>query len=393
MPIKKNRPTPTGLPGIVQDGPERFLVSKWWTDPRTGRRRKRERVVSTLAEAVLVREQLAGSEPTTRPTRQRFGGFAEQWLEENADRVEQSTLDRYTGSLAHATVAFGQYYVDALLASDIRSWQRRMTKKFENPTINGWVRVLRVVLDDPVADGILAINPARKVKTLPEGRTKGKRGTALTLKQFRQVLDTIPDLVARKKISEDVARMIMTVAWTGMRRGELLEIRWTDIVDGELKVERSVYRRHGKSTKTDDPRRITIVKPLEEVFTEQRQWLLKNQHPGLASGLIFPADLRHAKAGATRRGVEKLSWYRSSSVLDAPLGKVVKAAKVPPISPQSFRRTWENLLRQAGVDLLVRRALAGWRTEKAQGIYATVDREERDQAAFAVADFVLGGQG
>ena len=393
MPIKKNRPTPTGLPGIVQDGPERFLVSKWWTDPRTGRRRKRERVVSSLAEAVAVREQLVGSRPTTRPTRLRFGGFAEQWLKENADRVEQSTLDRYTGSLAHATVAFGQYYVDAMLASDIRSWQRRMTKKFENPTINGWVRVLRVVLDDPVADGILAINPARMVKTLPEGRTKGKRGTALTLKQFRQVLGTIPDLAARKKIAEDVARMIMTAAWTGMRRGELLEIRWTDIVDGELKVERSVYRRHGKSTKTDDPRRITIVDPLEEVFTEQRQWLLKNQHPGLASGLIFPADPRHAKAGATRRGVEELSWYRSPSVLDAPLAKVVKAAQVPPISTQSFRRTWENLLRQAGVDLLVRRALAGWRTDKAQGIYATVDREERDQAAVSVVDFVLGGQG
>jgi len=126
---------------------------------------------------------------------------------------------------------------------------------------------------------------------------------------------------------------------------------------------------------------------------EQRRWLLREQHPGLASGLIFPANPRHAKASATRRGVEELCWYRSASVLDRPLVKVVEAAEVPPISTQSFRRTWENILRQAGVDLLVRRALPGWRTEEAQGIYATVDREERDQAAISVVDFVLDGQG
>ena len=392
MPIKKNRPRPTGLPGIVQDGPKRFLVSKWFTDPRTGKRRKKERVVTSLAEAVTVREQLSGNEPTKRPSRQRFADFVESWLKENKGRLALSTGERYTTAFAHAMVAFGQYYLDALEVRGLRSWHRRMATNNATSTANGWLRVLRVALDDPVADGILARNPARMVKTLPEGRTRGKRGTALTLKQFRQVLVTIPEMAARKDISRDVARMLRTVAWTGMRRGELLEIRWTDIEDGELKVERAVYRRRGKSTKTDDPRRVTIVGPLEEVFTEQRQWLLKNQHPGLASGLIFPATPQHARAGATRRGVEELSWYRSASVLDAPLAKVVEAAGVPPISTQSFRRTWENLLRQAGVDLLVRRALAGWRTEKAQGIYATVDREERDQASAAVVDFVLGGE-
>ncbi len=393
MPIKKNRPTPTGLPGIVQDGPERFLVSKWFTDPRTGKRRKKERVVTSLAEAVVVREQFADSGPTIRPTRQRFGDFVELWLEENADRLAASTLERYTGSLAHATVAFGQFYLDALLPSDIRRWQRRMAKYYANPTTNSWIRVLRVLLDDPVADGVLANNPARMVKTLPEGRTKGKRGTALSLKQFRQLLGAIPEVVASKEISPDIGRMIQTLAWTGMRRGELLELRWSDIQDGELKVERAVYRRQSKGTKTDDPRRVSVVKPLELAFTEQRRSLIREQHPGLASGLIFPADLRHAKASASRRGVDTLCWYRSPSVMDKPLAKVAEAAEVPPISCQSLRRTWENILRQAGVDMLVRRALAGWRTEKAQGIYATVDREERDQAAVSVVDFVLGSQG
>ena len=69
---------------------------------------------------------------------------------------------------------------------------------------------------------------------------------------------------------------------------------------------------------------------------------------------------------------------------------MVKEARITDISGHSLRRTWENLLRAAGVDQLVRRALAGWRSEKAQAIYATVAREERDAAGSAVVSLVEG---
>ncbi len=184
--------------------------------------------------------------------------------------------------------------------------------------------------------------------------------------------------------------MLIVAAWTGMRKGELLALRWVDIVDGELRVERSVHKRSEKATKTDDPRRVTIVEPLKRVLSEQRQWLFTTQHPGLQSGLVFPASPRHAKAGASRRGVDEVSWYRSSSVFHGPLGKVVDEAGIPAISMHSLRRTFENLQRKAGVEQLVRRAVSGWRTEEAQGIYATVDREDRDRAAAAVTEYVLG---
>ena len=41
---------------------------------------------------------------------------------------------------------------------------------------------------------------------------------------------------------------------------------------------------------TDDPRRITISEPLREILDAQRRWLLENQHPGLASALVFLPD-------------------------------------------------------------------------------------------------------
>jgi integrase len=99
--------------------------------------------------------------------------------------------------------------------------------------------------------------------------------------------------------------------------------------------------------------------------------------------------LVQARAGATRRGADRLSWYRSPSIFQKPLLKVVKASGITDISAHSLRRTWENLLRVAGVDQLVRRAMAGWRTEKAQAIYATVDRSERDEAAKSMVRLVM----
>ena len=158
MPIKKNRPKPTGVPGISQDGPNRFLVRARWTDPRTGRRRKREGVAASLAE----------------------------------------------------------------------------------------------------------------------GRTKGPRGRGLGVDEFRRFLAAANDLQGKER-SEDISRLLQTLAWTGMRKGEALALRWSDIVDGEIHVVRSVWHRQEKPTKTDDPRRVTVVAPLAAIFEEQRRWLFSTQ--------------------------------------------------------------------------------------------------------------------
>lgn len=85
-----------------------------------------------------------------------------------------------------------------------------------------------------------------------------------------------------------------------------------------------------------------------------------------------------------------MHWYRSASSLDKPLAKVVAAAKLLSVSLHSFGGRYENLLTKAGVDQLVRRSLAGWRSQDAQDIYACVDRDERDQAARAVLQLVHG---
>lgn len=390
MPRRQARPKPTSVPGIVQDGPNRFVVRARWRDEK-GRRRKREGVAATFAEAVALKTELLGTEaPGVQPTRQRYRSFAKQWYVTHRDEVSPSTQKWWEGALAHTMVGLGACYVDSLVPRDIRAWRNKSKKKVATSTVNGWHRVLKLVLDEAVEDGLLEANPARAIKALHEGRTKGPRGTSLNAEEFRRFI-RMTQLLACMEISPDVARFILTLAWTGMRKGEARALRWSDYRDGELHVERSVWGRFEKATKTDDPRRVVVVQPLAEILDSQRRWLLRNQHPGLSSNLMFPASPRHAKAGAARRGGDaEVSWYKSSSVVAEPLKRIVAAAQIPPICAHSLRRTWENLLRRAGVDQLVRKSLAGWRTDEAQAIYATVDREERTAAGAAVVRLVMG---
>jgi integrase len=385
---KKTRPKKTRIPGIMQIDSGKFLVRVRKTDKRTGRRRKIERMVETFPKAVALQEKLkAGDTLGGRRTRERFGDYAEGWIELRASRLAPSTKQTYVTNLARAVEAFGSFYLDGLQPSDVRSWQARCVGKFGAVTLNNWLRLLRQVLDDAVADGILKSNPAKAIKALPEGRTGGRRGTALSLEEFRRFLGVVERMAGSGELSGDLGRLVVVLAWTGLRIGEGLALKWTDLVEGEVYVRRSVWRGIEKSTKTGEIRRVAVVEPVAVALSEQRRWLVATQHPGLASALVFPADRSHALGGARRRGGE-VSWYRAPSCLQKPLRKIAAAARAPEVSPHSLRRTFENLTRLAGVDGMVRRAVAGWRSEEVQGIYAGVGREEREAAGAAMLRLV-----
>jgi integrase len=193
-----------------------------------------------------------------------------------------------------------------------------------------------------------------------------------------------------KGLAPDVARLVYTGLLTGCRRGELLALKWDDCRSGELHVTRSVFKRAEKPTKSEEPRLVPVSDELAAILDGQRRWLLQTQHPGLASALVFPASPRHARAGATRREVAQPSWYRSPSVLDRPLRRICQAAGIPEVSAHALRRNYENVLRRCGVDSVVRRDIAGWRSEKVQDIYGRVDANERRAAAQSMARLVLG---
>lgn len=389
MPIKKSEAVPTGVPGIKRDGPDRFLVVATWNDPKSGRRRKREGIAPTFEEAVVLRRRLRTEAGREQPTRMRLGDFAPLWLRKKKGELALTTVERYVTCLAHITARFGEYWIDALDETDIEGWLDDALRRGRAPaTVNSWLRVLRGLLRGAVRKRLRWDNPARLVRARREGRTRGDRARALTAAQLGKLISTAARLGATGAIAPDLSRLIQVVAWTGVRRGEVLALEWTDVVDGELHVVRAASRGRVKTTKTDDPRLIGIAPALRAVLEEQREWLRLVEHPGRASGLMFPTEERHARLRARRTGAEP-SWVRAESCTKAPLERIIEESTLPRITLHSLRRSYENLLRQAGVDEQVRRTVAGWRSTETQAIYAGVDPAERRKAALAVMNLVV----
>jgi len=391
MPIDRYTGKRTRIPGIKALDDGRHLVRVVRRD--RGRRRETRAIVDgTLADAVAVQEGMREDcSPRTKSTRPRLLNYGLSWLRAHSVRLAPSTAERYAGAMAKVCGGgLGAMYIDALRPGDVREWLAEAARAVAPSTANGWLRVLRQCLDAAVADGLLAGNPARAVKALRETRASGRRAVSLDPDQFRALVTACQS--PPPGVAEDLARLILCLAWTGMRMGEALALRWTDRQAGMLRVERSVWRGAEKETKTDDPRIVVEVDPLRDVLDAQRRWLVETEHPGLFSGLVFPADPHRARAGATRRG-GTVRWWRSTSCTAKPLRRLARTAGLPELSNHALRRTWEDLLRRAGVGDLVRRSLAGWRSEKAQAIYAGVSDEERARAGAAVVRLVAPKSG
>jgi len=102
------------------------------------------------------------------------------------------------------------------------------------------------------------------------------------------------------------------------------------------------------------------------VLRDHRQRLIRDQHPGVATGLVFPSE----------RGTVRLSQS---------LAKVHKlacdGAKIDiRVSAQVLRRTFNTLLLRAKVDRITLRAIMGHTSEQMTERYAGVNLEDKRQA-------------
>src|SRR5687768_7108841 len=71
MPIKQSKAKATRIAGIKELGFDRFHVVVTWNDRKTGRRIKREAIVSTLEDALAKKRELR-DETHAKPIRERF---------------------------------------------------------------------------------------------------------------------------------------------------------------------------------------------------------------------------------------------------------------------------------------------------------------------------------
>jgi integrase len=183
--------------------------------PRDGFLTEREAIVA-MAEAVREHAETVGR--AQRPDRT-FGDVAEDWLRhgERKRGLKRSTLRDYRQVLdAYLLPAFGELQVAAVTSETIERWHSEFRR---SRTAEKVLMVLRAILGYAARRGWVAANAAQGVERHPV-RYSGD----YDLYSPEEV-----KALVRAASSEQDAAIFAAAAMTGLRRGELIALRWRDV--------------------------------------------------------------------------------------------------------------------------------------------------------------------
>ena len=203
----------------------------------------------------LIEQQVPGRSDGAGAT---LGQLLDAWLSE-CERMDLSptTLRVYRTQIEHTIrPALGSIKVQRLGAKDLDDLYRAMKEKGSSPkTVRNHHALLAAALHQAVRWGWVRRNVAEMAKP-PRVTQRVVRPPSVDA--VRQLV------VAAEERDPRLAPLVMMAALTGMRRGELCALRWSDLDldEGQIEVARSVVLVPGglgeKTTKTNRTRRVAL---------------------------------------------------------------------------------------------------------------------------------------
>jgi integrase len=353
----------------------RYTVTEAATGSRTiSLYAKTQRAAETKLHVALAAKHQGARAPRGRDT---VAGYLTAWLAGARLTMErQQTWDRYEALLRlyFITTALGTRRLRDVDQDALREHYRRLVDAGKTrSTVHHAHRVFRSALADAVREGKIPSNPA---SGLEWSRPRPPEMQTLTAVEVQALLD---------HAREWDRGLFMLAAYTGMRLGELLALRWADVDQSSahpsLRVVRTLLDVRGGIPLTGEPktdhsrRRVALSHPLVDELREQRRRLVE-QRVRLASlwqdyDLVFP----------TWRGTPR---RRANVTRD--LHATLERGRLPRIRFHDLRHTAASLLLGAGVHpKIVSEMLGHSSIAVTMDLYSHVNPSMQGRAADAMA--------
>jgi len=319
-----------------------------------------------------------------RPSKDILADYLAQWIDDaEALRLSAKTAERYRQLIAHQIIPhLGGIVLTRLRPAHIKTWHATLIKQggaggepLAARTVGHAHRVLHRALAEACTLEMIARNPATAVKP---PKVEADEIAILTQNQIADVL--------RKIEGKSLAPLIALAIFTGMRRGELLAIRWSDVdLDAaNVRVERSLEQTgsglHFKAPKTKSGRRkISLPGYAVAVLRKHRKGQLEFRMKIGAGRLPDDALVFCNMDGApySPRAVSK-SWTR-----------LVKAHDLPKVTLHSLRHSHASALISAGMDAVtVCRRLGHANPSITLSVYSHMFQNSDDRAAEILDDLL-----
>ena len=301
-------------------------------------------------------EELNGGYVTTVGT---LGEFLKTWLPYHIDakKLAPKTAERYASLAAHATRALGHVPLKDLTPFMFDDLYVKLAKKLAPKTVREVHNVIHVAMKRAVKTKLVPYNPSDNCD-LP--RVDEREAHALSAKQLTGYQEAAT--------GSWVDLMIRFAAAIGVRRGELLALRWADLDWGasQIRVARSVYQIKGqlgvKPTKQRTTRYVTVPQSVVAYLRIHREQ--QEQVAALVGG-DYRRDLDLIFADPTGN-------YLLPSTVTRAAKRVARKAGFDDLQPlHGMRHTHASAMLQSGVPITdVARRLGHRDTHTTARIYA-----------------------
>ena len=286
---------------------------------------------------------------------------------------KRSTIEGYESILAqHIVPFFGARTVGRIRRSDVEAFAASLERKglAPNSRINT-LNLLGAMFELATRRGWAVINPLRGVER-PRGGSADPDIRYLTMEEVEAVLRSVPD----DELGRVERVLYLAAVMTGMRRGELLGLRWGDI-DWEarrIRVRRNYVRGEFGPPKS---RRSSRSVPLTDRLAGELQCLYDDASFQADEDLVF-AHPRSRKQGTPLDGSKVLKRFKGA----------LRRAGVRDVRFHDLRHTFGTRMAAAGVPMRTLQEWMGHRDFGTTLVYADYAPSEREaewvEEAFAI---------
>jgi integrase len=331
------RPNPMAAPvsGVVECY-EGKRVTTWyarWRD-HTGQHRRRlgpawphkgppdpgyfrEREAKAALAAILTDARRGATEQGR--TGLTFKALAEEWLAAGMlerDWSHNTEIDYRSVLNCHLLPEFGELRVESVSPTRIERWRNELVSKkgLSRRNANKIQAVLHAVFERAREYHDLHENPAAGVRKLRESYDAA-RFEFYTPEELRLLATITADgshhkeakrkltdaeLQARRVQDQQDAVLFQTAAFTGLRRGELLALRWgeVDFENQAIRVFEGYTRKRSGHTKSRKARTVPMVQEVAELLKGLHD---RGHHAGRGDLVFVSEDGGHIDASALRR--------------------------------------------------------------------------------------------
>lgn len=334
----------------TKNGETRYLFQTYLgIDPATGKeRRTTRRGFKTMKEAKQAeRNLLLDVEENGLPSNQSdgfqdptFEELASLWLENYKTTVKPSTFENVRSKVEKMTE---EHFKEMKLKKITVAYCQRVVIELSKTYVlyNHYLSVINRIFKYAVLMDILDSNPFDKV-IKPKSRQTQRKGNFLTKEELKEFLK-----LAQTATLSYFFPLVHLMSYTGLRQGEALALKWSDIdfENKKITVDKTATRIKEKQTlqtpKTKNSKRVISID--YATLSILRSWKKDQIKIYFKNGKHFEGDENFIFTNQRGEWVHIHNFIRYFK-------RFIADHKLKPITPHGLRHTHASLLFSAGVE-------------------------------------------